>query len=106
LHDLQEAASRIVAAAHRDHTPRERIDAIDRIDGWIDDEMDDAGEDFGKKPLDEHVLELCEAADLPEALGRRFRTLPRAPRWGEAPSQPYTFEAPFPPDQPQHRDTG
>jgi len=84
--DLQEAAARIVAAAHPDMPRAEREDALDRIDGWIDLEIERAevrGRAFGEQPLDDHVLELCDAADLPQDVGRRFRTLPRAPRDAE-----------------------
>ncbi|WP_293907301.1 hypothetical protein [Phenylobacterium sp.] len=90
--DLQEAASRIVAQASPPDTPRaERLDALDRIDAWIDREIDDH-EDFGVQDLDEHVLSLCRAFNLPEALGRRYRDLPRAPREEDDPDPGYTFE--------------
>ena len=75
--DLQEAADRITAQA--DMPKAERLDALDRIDAWIDREIDEH-EDFGEQSLEDHVLELCRAAGLPEALALRFRDLPRAPR--------------------------
>ena len=80
--DLQEAASRIVAKASPDMPRAEREDALDRIDAWIDQEVDD-DDGFGLQDLDDHVLTLCRAAGLPEDLGRRFRELPRAPREDE-----------------------
>ena len=98
--DLQEAASRIVAQAAPPDTPRaERLDGLDRIDAWIDREVE-AHEDFGEQDLDEHVLELCRAMRLPEDLARRFRDLPRAPRDDDA-SGGYNFEG-----KPPRRETG
>ena len=100
--DLQEAAARIVAKASPDMPRPERLDALDRIDAWIDREVEDHP-DFGAQDLDDHVLTLCRAAGLPEDLGRRFRDLPRAPLeegeevWG------HNFE---PKPDPQRRDTG
>lgn len=101
--DLQEAASRIVAEATPDMPRRERLDALDRIDAWIDREVEEH-EGFGEQPLDDHVLELCRALDLPEAIGRRFRWLPRAPWEAEnGDTGAYIFE---PQDEPARRDTG
>lgn len=93
--DLQEAASRIVAQARPDRTRAERAEQLDRIDAWIDEEVH-ADEDFGLQDLDDHVLRLCRAFDLPEALGRRFRDLPRPPREAEgegASGADYLFQA-------------
>ena len=102
--DLQEASSRILAEASPRLPRHEREDAIDRIDGWIDRQVR-KGNDFGRQDLDAHVLELCQACDLPEELGRRFRTLPRAP-W-DAETADHTFEAPSEPAaEPGRRDTG
>ena len=101
--DLQEAASRIVAQAAPPETPRaERLDGLDRIDAWIDREADEH-EDFGEQGLDEHVLELCRAMRLPEALARRFRDLPRAPREEDDTDPRYNF-GPHP--LPGRRETG
>ena len=47
--DLQEAAARIVAKASPDMPRPERLDAIDRIDAWIDREVEDH-EDFDPGP--------------------------------------------------------
>ena len=106
--DLQEAASRIAAKASPDMPRRERLDALDRIDGWIDQETLDQDDDFGAQDLDEHVLDLCRACDLPEALGRRFRDLPRAPWQAEnGDVGNYIFEpGAEPPFEPERRDTG
>ena len=99
--DLQDAASRIVAQAAPPGTPRaERLDALDRLDAWIDREVEERP-DFGLEPLDDHVLELCRAFNLPEELARRFRDLPPAPSDDDAPRD--TFEAK--PD-PGRRETG
>ena len=101
--DLQEAASRIVAKANPDMPRAERLDALDRIDAWIDQEVEEHP-DFGTEVLDEHVLALCRALGLPEELGRRFRDLPRAPRDPEDDPDPrYNFEGK--PD-PGRRETG
>jgi hypothetical protein len=109
--DLQEASSRILAEASPGLPRREREDAIDRIDAWIDLEVRER-EDFGLQDLDEHVLELCRANDLPEDLGRTFRTLPRAP-WDAVDgfTAAYAFEpaaepASEPRSEPPRRDTG
>jgi len=106
--DLQEAAARIVAAARPDMPRREREDALDRIDDWIDLQIDRDEDAFGQQPLDDHVVELCEAADLPQVIGRRFRTLPRAPRDKHDTFPGYDFapdpEAPQRP--PPRRETG
>ena len=122
--DLQEAASRIVAAASPDMPRRERLDQLDRIDDWIDQDVEDKDEGFGLQDLDDHVVRLCHAAGLPDALSYRFRDLPRAPREeededGDGEAGPYTFEPPrtfvpsgpntfvsAPASQPQRRDTG
>ena len=77
--DLQEAADRITAQVSPEMPKAERLDALDRIDAWIDREIEEH-EDFGEQSLEDHVLELCRAAGLPEALALRFRDLPRAPR--------------------------
>jgi hypothetical protein len=101
--DLQEAASRIVAQAAPPETPRaERLDGLDRIDAWIDREVEEH-EDFGEQPLDEHVLELCRAMRLPEDLARCFRDLPRAPREEDDTDPGYDF-GPHP--LPGRRETG
>ena len=76
---LQEAASRITAQAHPDRPRAEREEQLDRIDAWIDEEIERDEDAFGMQDLDEHVLAMCRAADLPEALARRFRDLPPAP---------------------------
>ena len=76
--DLQSAASRILAEAAPDMLHPERLDALDRIDAWIDQEVADHGKAFGRQVLDDHVLELCRACDLPDDIGRRFRELARA----------------------------
>ena len=103
IEDLQEAASRIVAQAAPPETPRaERLDALDRIDAWIDREVEEH-EDFGLEPLDDHVLILCRAFKLSEDLGRRFRELPRAPREEDDTDPRYNFEGK--PD-PGRRETG
>jgi len=79
IEDLQDAAARIVAQAAPPGTPRaERAEALDRIDAWIDVEVEREGDDFGVQPLDDHVVALCRAFNLPEHLARRFRDLPRA----------------------------
>ena len=52
-------------------------------------------------PLDEHVLVLCRAMDLPEALGRRFRDLPRAPYEEDDTDPRYNFAT-----KPPRRETG
>ena len=102
--DLQEASSRILAEASPRLPRHEREDAIDRIDGWIDRQVR-KGDDFGRQDLDAHVLELCDACELPEDLGRRFRTLPRAP-W-DAETGAYAFEPRSAPhSEPGRRDTG
>lgn len=105
--DLQEAASRILAKAEPDLLRRERMDRLDRIDAWIDQQVEDRDEDFGLQDLDDHVLELCRALDLPEDLGRRFRLLPRAP-WQAVDGHTPVYL--FPPydqaTEPEHRDTG
>jgi hypothetical protein len=104
--DLQEAGGRIVAAASPDLPRAERLDALDRIDAWIDQEVEDKDDDFGLQDLDDHVLELCAALDLPEDLGRKFRDLPRPPPEGdddEGYAHAYTFE---PQSRPERRDTG
>ena len=102
--DLREATTRIVAEASPRLPRTERLDAIDRIDAWIDREVE-ADEDFGRQDLDDHVLALCRACDLPEDLGLRFRTLPRAP-W-EAENGAYAFEPlSAPAAEPARRDTG
>ena len=100
--DLQEAATRIVAEAQPDTLRAEREDQLDRIDAWLDQEVEDH-EDFGLQDLDEHVLDLCRAAGLPEALARRFRDLPRAARGEDDATGGYNFEG-----QPerQRRETG
>ena len=49
--DLQEASSRILAEASPRLPRREREDAIDRIDGWIDRQVR-KGDDFGRQDLD------------------------------------------------------
>ena len=98
--DLQEAADRITAQA--DMPKAERLDALDRIDAWIDREIEEH-ENFGEQSLEDHVLELCRAAGLPEALARRFRDLPRAPREEDDTDPRYDFEAK--PDLPR-RETG
>ena len=100
--DLQEASSRILAEVSPSLPRRERADALDRIDAWIEREVEE--DDFGRQELDDHVLELCRAVDLPEDLGRRFRTLPRAP-WEAVNgfTAAYNFE---PPSEPERRDTG
>ena len=91
--DLQEAASRIVAQAAPPGTPRaERLDGLDRIDAWIDREVEERP-DFGLEPLDDHVLALCRAFKLPEDLGRRHRDLPRAPREDDDTDPGHTLEA-------------
>ena len=100
--DLQEAASRIVAEASPEMPKPERLDALDRIDAWIDQEIEDH-EDFGEQDLDEHVLELCRAFNLPVALARRFRELPRAPRDDDEEIWDYNF-GPHP--VPGRRETG
>ena len=106
---LQKAASHIIAEASPDMVHAERLDALDRIDAWIDREVDDKDDDFGLQDLDAHVLELCRACELPEDLGRRFRELYRAP-W-EAETGAYAFEPPSEPaaepvPEPGRRDTG
>ena len=100
--DLQEAASRIVAKASPGMPRIDRLDALDRIDAWIDQEVEEHP-DFGTEDLDEHVLTLCRAMDLPEALGRRFRDLPRAPYEEDDTDPRYNFEGK--PD-PGRRETG
>jgi hypothetical protein len=98
--DLQEAASRIIAQAAPPDTPKaERLDALDRIDAWIDQEVEEH-EDFGEQDLDEHVRILCRAFKLPEDLARRFRDLPPAPREDDDPGEAYSFP------EPKRRDTG
>ena len=99
--DLQEAASRIVAKASPDMPRAEREDALERIDAWIDREVEDHP-DFGVQDLDDHVLILCRAFKLFEDLGRRFRDLPRAPREDQDElGGTYLF-----PEPSQRRDTG
>ena len=100
--DLQEAANRITAQVSPEMPKAERLDALDRIDAWIDREIDEH-EDFGEQSLEDHVLELCRAAGLPEALALRFRDLPRAPREDDDTDPRYDFEAK--PDLPR-RETG
>ena len=105
--DLQEASSRILAEASPRLPRHEREDALDRIDSWIDREVR-KDDDFGAQDLDEHVLELCRACDLPEDLGRRFRTLPRAP-WDAVDgfTVDYAFQPPAEPlAEPDRQDTG
>jgi hypothetical protein len=98
--DLQEAGSRLLAQASPDLPRAERAEQLDRLDAWIDLEVE-RDEDFGAQHLDDHVLELCRAFDLPEALGRRFRDLPRAPRDDDEKDWGYIFDPPS-----QRRDTG
>ena len=100
--DLQEAGNRITAQASPDMPKSERLDALDRIDAWIDREIE-AHENFGEQSLEDHVLELCRAAGLPEALARRFRDLPRAPREEGDTDPRYNF-GPHP--MPGRRETG
>jgi hypothetical protein len=100
IEDLQEAASRIVAKASPGMPRLDRLDALDRIDAWIDREVEEHP-DFGTEDLDEHVLTLCRAMDLPEALGRRFRDLPRAPYEEDDTDPRYNFAA-----KPPRRETG
>ena len=105
--DLQEASARILGEASPRLPRREREDALDRIDDWIDREVS-KGEDFVRQDLDAQVLDLCRACDLPEDLGRRFRTLPRAP-WDAVDG--FTGAYNFPPSaepaaEPGRRDTG
>jgi len=100
--DLQEAATRVVAEASPDRLRPEREDRLDRIDAWIDREVEEH-EDFGLQNLDEHVLELCRAAGLPEALARRYRDLPRAPRGEDPATGGYNFEGK---PEPPRRETG
>ena len=104
--DLQEAGARIVAAASPDMPRAERLDQLDRIDAWIDQEVEDKDENFGVQDLDDHVISLCRAVDLPETLGRAFRDLLRPPPEGdddEGYAGAYTFE---PQSRPERRDTG
>ena len=102
IEDLQEAASRIVAQASPDKPRAERLEQLDRIDAWLDREVEEH-EDFGLEPLDDHVLILCRAMNLPEELGRRFRELPRAPYEEDDTATIYNFEGK--PD-PGRRETG
>ena len=104
--DLQEAGARIVVAASPEMPRAERLDALDRIDAWIDQEVEDKEDHFGLQDLDDHVISLCRALDLPEDLGRKFRDLPRPPPEGdddEGYAGSYIFE---PQSRPERRDTG
>ena len=98
----REAATRVVAEASPDRLRPEREDRLDRTDAWIDREVEEH-EDFGLQDLDEHVLELCRAAGLPEALARRYRDLPRAPRGEDPATGGYNFEGK---PEPGRRETG
>ena len=97
--DLQEAAVRIMAKASPVMPRPERLEALDRLDAWIDHDLDERPETFIAEDLDSHVLAMAEALDLPEPLARRFRDLPRPPGPDGLPPGAYDFEPPAEPAQ-------
>ncbi|WP_296595212.1 hypothetical protein [Phenylobacterium sp.] len=100
--ELQDAVERVAAAAVADPEAREeRLTDFDMaLDDWIEQP------DFLTADLDEQVRRACHMLDLPEELGRVWRTLPR-PVFEDDQAQaddPPSDEAAAAP--PPHRDSG
>ncbi len=100
--ELQDAVERVATAAVAD--PDEREERLTDFDMALDDWIEQP--DFITADLDEQVRRACYMLDLPEELGRAWRTLPR-PVFED--DQAWADDAP--PDEaaadpPPHRDSG